>query len=99
MSIKVHPVWLIKLRGVSVCVFRVEVLVRCGNDSFVVDHGFLIRLLSWERVTSRLLLVDISVLLLLDCTYSFVVLLELLGWGEPWQQREIRCHRFCNLRY
>lgn len=84
MSIKVHPVRLIKLRSVSVCVLRVKVVVGCGNQSLVVDHGFLIRLLSRKRVTSWLLLVNISILLLLHCTHPFVVLLELLRGGEPW---------------
>lgn len=99
MSIEMDPVRLIELRAISTDIFRVEVIVSSGDKRGVVDHWFLIKLLSGERISGRFLLVDISVLLLFYMAHFLEVLFELLRGGKSWKEREVGGHRFCNLQY
>ena len=86
------PVRLVELRRILASMLRVEVVMSGGDEGSVVDSRLLIYLLSWKRIAGRFLLVDVAVELLLGCTHLLVVLFELLGRCEPWQQREIRSH-------
>lgn len=99
MTIEMNPVWLVELRAISTDILRVEVIVSSGDKGGVVDCRFLIGLLSGKRISGRLLLVNVSVLLLLYVTHLLEVLFELLSWGEARQQREVGGHRICNLQY
>ena len=84
MTIKMNPIWLVELRRIFVYIFRVEMIMGSGEVRSVVDNWLLICLLSWERISSGFLLVDISIFVLLDVTNFFIVLFELLSGCEAW---------------
>jgi hypothetical protein len=70
-----------------------------GDQHFVVNLWFFVGGLSGERVFGRFDVVEIAILFLLLGTHFFVVLFELLGGGESWQQGEVRRHYFIFITY
>jgi hypothetical protein len=94
MAIQVDPIGLVEFRCISVDVFGIEVIVRGGKEGGIVDHGFFIGWLARQGVLGWLDFINISILFLLLGAHLLVVLLEILGGGEPRQKWEIRRHCF-----
>ena len=94
MTVKVDPVGLIQLGGVLLDILRVEVIMRGGELGGIVDNWLLIGGLSRKGVFGGFYFVDVSVLLLLFRADLSIVVLELLGRSESWQEGEVRCHIF-----
>ena len=82
MTIQMNPVWLVKLGTIFTHILGIEVIVGSREMWSVVDDWFLIWLLSRKRVSGWFLLINISILVLLDVTNFFIVLFELLSGSK-----------------
>jgi len=60
----------------------------------IVDDGLCIGRFAREWVASGFDFVDVSVVLLFFGRDAFVVVLELLGWGEAGKEGEVGCHLY-----